>query len=149
MVYLLWIVTYWLDVIYCWQLIFINEWLVIHWWCFIVGVSDWWITFIDDNCYLLVIVLVTLDIDFEVIVYFWSWYLYVDLIWDVSIGMSSLLILIISSSWLVCVTLEVVLAIKILWLGLFYNLIICVWIIYYLSGMVGVEARLGDHAVKR
>ena len=47
---------------------------------FIVGVSDWWFTFIDENCYLLVIVFVTLGIDFEVVVYFWSWYLYVDLV---------------------------------------------------------------------
>ena len=37
---------------------------------FIVRVSDWWFTFIDDIFYLLVIVLVTLDIDFEVVVYF-------------------------------------------------------------------------------
>ena len=47
---------------------------------FIVGVSDWWFTFIDDSFYLLFIVLVTLDIDFEVVVYFWSWYFYVDLV---------------------------------------------------------------------
>ena len=38
---------------------------------FIVGVSDWWYTFIDDSCYLLVIVLVTLDIVLEVVVSFW------------------------------------------------------------------------------
>ena len=69
--------------------------------------------------------LVTLDIDFELVVYFWSWYLYVDLVWDVSIGISVLLILIISS-WVVCVTLEVVLAIRIPCLGLFYDLIMCV-----------------------
>ena len=57
---------------------------------FIVGVSDWLFTFIDDSCYLLVIVLVKLDIDFKVVVYFWSLYLYVDLVCDVSIGMSVL-----------------------------------------------------------
>ena len=36
-----------------------------------VGVSDWRFTFIDDSCYLLVIVLVTLDIILEVVVSFW------------------------------------------------------------------------------
>ena len=50
---------------------------------------------------------------------FWSWYLYVDLLWDISIGMSVLSIMIISSSWVVCVTLEVVLATRIPCLGLF------------------------------
>ena len=47
---------------------------------FIVGVSDWWFTFINNSCYLLVIMLVTLDIGFKVVVYFYSWYLYVDLV---------------------------------------------------------------------
>ena len=53
---------------------------------FIVRVSDWWFTFIDDNCYLLIIVLVTLDIGLEVVVSFWVlildlyWYLDVDLV---------------------------------------------------------------------
>ena len=65
---------------------------------FIIGVNDWWFNFIDDSFYLLVIVFVTLDIDFEVVVYFWSWYLYVDLVCGVVIGMSVLSILIISSS---------------------------------------------------
>ena len=115
----------------------------------IVGVSDWQFTFIDDSCYLLVVVLVTLDINFEVVVYFWSWYLCVDLVWDVSIGMSVLSILIISSSWVVCVTLKVVLFFRIPCLGLFYNLIIYAWIIHYLSYMVGMRAWLGDHAIVR
>ena len=37
---------------------------------FIVGVNDWQFTFIDDSCYLLVIVLVTLDVDFKVLYIF-------------------------------------------------------------------------------
>ena len=45
--------------------------------------------------------------------------LYVDLVWHVSIGMSFLSILIISSSLVVCVTLEIVLPIRIPCLGLF------------------------------
>ena len=92
--------------------------------------------------------LVTLDIDFQVVVYFWSWYLYVDLVWDISIGINVLSILIISSSWVVCVTFEVVFAIRIPCLGLFYDLIICVWIVHYLSCTIGVRAWLGDHVVE-
>ena len=71
------------------------------------------------------------------------------IVWNVSIGMSVLLILIISSSWVVCVTLEIVLAIMIPCLGLFYDLIICEWIIHYISCMMGVGSWLGDHVVGR
>lgn len=122
---------------------------------FIVEVSDRWFTFIEYNCYMLVIVLVTLDIDLEVVVSFWfwylfcTWYLYIDLVCGIGIRMSVLLILITSSSCVVCVTLEVVLAIGIPCLGVFYDSIVCVWIVHYLSCIVWVGAWLGGHAVGR
>ena len=91
------------------------------WWCiyFELLLIDW-MSFIVDNWLLLMND--QLFISGIFIVEFSDWYLYVDLVWDVSIGMSVILILIISSSWVVCVTLEVILAIKIPFLGLFYEL---------------------------
>ena len=52
-------------------------------------------------------------------------------------------------SWLVGVTLEVVSTIRIPCLGLFYDFIIYVWILNYLSYTVRVGALLGDHAIRR
>ena len=159
MVCLLWIVTHCLDVIYCWQLNFINECSVFIGGVFIVGRAYcWWFTFIDDGCYLLIIILgrVAFYLRWISIIYFililipyYIWYLDVDLVCDFGIGMSVLLILIISSSWVVCVTLDIVLAIRIPCLGFLDNLIICVWIIHYLSCTVGVGAWLGDHTIGR
>ena len=54
---------------------------------FIVGVSDWWFTFIDASCYLFVIVLVTLVIVLEVVVSFWILILDLCLVSGCRLGM--------------------------------------------------------------
>ena len=51
--------------------VFINECQLFIGGVFIVGVNDWWFTFIDGNLYMLFIVIVTLDIDLELFVSFW------------------------------------------------------------------------------
>ena len=81
LVYLLWVVTYWLDVIYCWQLTFIDECHLFIGGVFIVGVGYWWFTFIDGSC--LSISYCDFDIlthglemcILSVIVFLWFWYL--------------------------------------------------------------------------
>ena len=93
LVYLLWVVTYWLDVIYCWQLTFIDECQLFIGGVFIVGVIYWWFTFIDDNY--LSVGYSTFDIltrglemcILSVIVFLWFWYLICTWYLDVEFGM--------------------------------------------------------------
>ena len=56
---------------------------------------------------------------------------------------------IILSSWVACVTLEVVMAIRNSMPRNVLCLISCMWIIQYLLYMVGVEAGLSNHMVGR
>lgn len=117
------------------------------------------ITFIKDDWKFMDDVLLTCGFWLEMIIFRWLYLmilvfgLYLVRVW--CLGMWSWYWIecsyfwIILSSWVACVTFEVVLAIR----GTLPRNILCLfyrmWIVHYLPCRVGVEAWLGNHAVER